>query len=98
MQDKTKNKIITIGFVAILILVFLINLISPDKNPSTTYLISLSLNSSFKLFLLIISIIFIITSFYSSLSLYVDLNKSFSELSSSKISILGNSSLLAKPK
>ena len=36
MQDKTKNKIITIGFVAILILVFLINLISPDKNISTS--------------------------------------------------------------
>lgn len=36
MQDKTKNIIITIGFVTILILVFSINLISPDKNISTS--------------------------------------------------------------
>ena len=34
MQDKTKNIIITIGFVTILILVFSINLIFPDKNIS----------------------------------------------------------------
>lgn len=36
MQDKTKNKIITIGFVIILVSVFLMNLISKDKNISTS--------------------------------------------------------------
>ena len=36
MLDKRKNIIITIGFVTILILVFSINLISPDKNISTS--------------------------------------------------------------
>ena len=36
MQDKTKNKIITIGFVTILISVFLINIIIKDKEISTS--------------------------------------------------------------
>ena len=36
MQDKTKNKIITIGFVIILISVFLINIIIKDKEISTS--------------------------------------------------------------
>lgn len=36
MQDKTKNKIITIGFVIIIFVVFLINLITPDTLISTS--------------------------------------------------------------
>lgn len=36
MQDKTKNIIVTIGFVFILMLVFLINIVTKDKEISTT--------------------------------------------------------------
>lgn len=36
MQEKTKNKIVTIGFVIILIAVFLINLLTEDKQISLT--------------------------------------------------------------
>ena len=36
MQDKTKNVIVTIGFVLILILVFLINILAKDKEISVT--------------------------------------------------------------
>ena len=36
MQDKIKNMIITIGFVIILVSVFFMNLISEDKNISTS--------------------------------------------------------------
>ncbi len=36
MQDKTKNIIVTIGFVLILILVFLINILAEDKEISVT--------------------------------------------------------------
>ena len=36
MQDKTKNIIITVGFITILIVVFLINIISKDKTISIT--------------------------------------------------------------
>ena len=36
MQDKTKNIIITIGFVIIIVAIFLINLIAEDKAISTS--------------------------------------------------------------
>jgi len=36
MQDKTKNKIITIGFIIILVIVFVINVITEDKTISTS--------------------------------------------------------------
>ena len=36
MQDKTKNIIITIGFVVILILVFIVNIFAEDKQISVT--------------------------------------------------------------
>ena len=35
MQDKTKNKIITVGFVAILAVIFLLNIVIEDKSIST---------------------------------------------------------------